>query len=297
MLAQVIVSPQTPGQIADLVVQCLGLGLLIIGGAGILSRRRFGSLFRLPEQSEHRIEPVHLLMGLLAFFFFPSAVNVMIVKMGLAPPPPASMPADYTPPAVQLWVGAVSRLLGILVLIAMTIPLFTEGRRGWGLRGDQLPADMGAATVAYLAFWPVCAGTVYVTRVIIELIHPGLPLPDHPSIEILQRPSTSSLTTALTVFEAALIAPVVEEMFFRGLVQPALARWWRSTWVSIVFCGLAFGAIHSTNVETVPALALFGIVLGFVYAKTRSLTAAILLHMLFNVKTLVWLWMERRWGG
>lgn len=297
MLAQFIVTPQTPGQIADLVVQCLGLGLLIIGGAIVLSRRRVGTLFHLPEQPVHRLEPLDLLIGLLAFFWIPSAVNLLVVKLGLAPPPPTSMPADWTPPVVQLWVGVISRLAAILVLIAIATRQFVNGHRGWGLRGDRLPADIGTAIVAYLAFWPVCAGTVYVTRVIIELVHPGMPLPDHPSIEILQKQGISGMTAALTVFEAAIIAPLVEEMFFRGLLQPALARWWRSNWVAIVFCGLAFGAIHSTNVETVPALALFGMVLGFVYARTRSLTAAIALHMLFNVKTLVWLWLEQSARG
>lgn len=293
MLAQFLVAPQTPAQIADLVVQCLGLGILIIGGAIILSQRRVAALVQLPPQPEHRLEPMDLLIGLLAFFWIPSAVNVLVVKLGFAPPPPASMPADWTPPDVQLWVSAVGRLIGVFVLIAIAARQFAGGARGWGLRVDRLVRDFGAAIVAYLAFWPICAGTVYVTRVIIEIVRPGMELPDHPSIDILQKQTTSWTTAALTVIEAAVIAPVVEEMFFRGLLQPALARWWRSTWVSIVFCGLAFGAIHSTNVETVPALALFGVVLGFVYAKTRSLTAAILLHMLFNVKTLVWLWIDR----
>lgn len=297
MLAQSIVPPQTPAQIADLIVQCLGLGLLIMGGAIILSKRRAAMVFGLPNQPVHRIEPVHLLLGLLAFFWIPSVVNLVVIKLGFAPPPPASMPADWTPPPVQLWVGAIAKLLGILLLIAITTPLFVDGRRGWGLHGDRIPADIGAAIAAYLAFWPVCAGVVYVTRVIIELVKPGTLLPGHPSIEILQRPDTPSIIVGLTVFEAAVIAPIIEELFFRGMVQPALARWWRSTWAAIVFCGLAFGAIHSTNVETVPALALFGMVLGFVYARTRSLTAAILLHMLFNVKTLVWLWMDRTLGS
>ncbi len=297
MLAQSVVPPQTPAQIADLIVQCLGLGLLIIGGAIVLSKRRAGVVFGLPAQPVHRIEPVHLLLGLLAFFWIPSAVNLLVVKLGFAPPPPTSMPDDWTPPAVQLWVGAIAKLLGILLLIAITTPLFVDGRRGWGLRGDKLPSDIGAAAVTYVAFWPICTGVMYATRAIIELMKPGAHLPDHPSIEILQRPDTPGLIAALTVFEAAVIAPVIEELFFRGMVQPALARWWRSTWAAILFCGLAFGAIHSRNVETVPALALFGIVLGYLYARTRSLTAAILLHMLFNTKTLVWLWMERALAG
>ena len=67
MLAQFLIVPQTPAQIADLIVQCLGLALLIIGGAIILSQRQFATLFRLPEQPVHQLEPIDLLMGLFAF--------------------------------------------------------------------------------------------------------------------------------------------------------------------------------------------------------------------------------------
>jgi len=297
MLADAFVAPQTPLQTADLVVQCAGLALLIFGGAVILSQRRFAALFHLPEAGEHRLEPTDLLLGLLAFFWIPSAAISILGKVGVATSAPTSAPAEWIPPnAAQLWAGVLGRLLGILLLIAVCTRRFIDGRRGWGLRFDRLPADVGIATISYLAFWPVCAGAVFVTRIIIEILQPGATFLDHPSIKLLRGPDTSQAAAVLTMLDAGLAAPLIEEMFFRGLLQPALARWWRSTWASILFCGTAFGAIHFTNVETVPALALFGVVLGFVYARTRSLTAAIALHMLFNIKTLVWLWMDRAWG-
>lgn len=296
MLAEFFIAPQTPSQTADLIVQCLGLAILTICGAVMLSQRRFAAFFQLPAQPQHQLEPTDILLGLLAFFWIPSAAMAVLARTGVVTSMPASAPEGWAPAATQVWVGLLGRSLGILLLIAVGVRRFVDGRRGWGLRFDRLPTDIGVATVSYLAFWPVCAGAVYVTVGIMELLQPGVTFRDHPSIELLRGRDTTQAAALLTMVDAGLAAPLIEELFFRGLLQPALARWWRSPWAAILFCGTAFGAIHYTNVETVPALALFGVVLGFVYARTRSLTATIALHMLFNIKTLVWLWLDRASG-
>ena len=49
-----------------------------------------------------------------------------------------------------------------------------------------------------------------------------------------------------------------------------------------------FGAIHYTQLPAVVPLAALGMILGYMYERTGSLGGPILLHMLFNVKTLIW---------
>lgn len=81
------------------------------------------------------------------------------------------------------------------------------------------------------------------------------------------------------------IAPVVEELSFRGLGFASV----RSAWgvaAAIVVTSLAFGLAHGL-VEALPVLTLFGLVLAVVRLRTDSLYPSILLHAVFNALALL----------
>jgi uncharacterized protein len=86
-------------------------------------------------------------------------------------------------------------------------------------------------------------------------------------------------------FTAAIAAPLFEETLFRGFLLPSLTRYMPS-WGAIGLSGLIFAVVHLSLSEVLP-LTMLGIVLGFVYAKTRNLLASMLLHSLWNTGTLV----------
>jgi uncharacterized protein len=86
-------------------------------------------------------------------------------------------------------------------------------------------------------------------------------------------------------FTAAIAAPLFEETLFRGFLLPSLTRYLPS-WGAICLSGLIFAVVHLSLSEVLP-LTMLGIVLGFVYAKTRNLLASMLLHSLWNTGTLV----------
>lgn len=81
------------------------------------------------------------------------------------------------------------------------------------------------------------------------------------------------------------VAPLVEERFFRGWLQPALAgalgerRYWAP-----VLTGLAFAVVHPAY-SFVPVLML-GLVNGFLMLRFRSLSACIVAHALHNALAL-----------
>jgi membrane protease YdiL (CAAX protease family) len=91
------------------------------------------------------------------------------------------------------------------------------------------------------------------------------------------------------IVTAAVLAPFAEELFFRGILLPALAGRFRSTWAATMVTAIAFGAMHYAVPQTVPALIALGLALGYVYLRTRSLTLSILIHMVFNAKSILWL--------
>jgi membrane protease YdiL (CAAX protease family) len=77
----------------------------------------------------------------------------------------------------------------------------------------------------------------------------------------------------------AVVAPIVEELTFRGLGYSLLARYGR--WAAIIGTGLAFGLAHGL-VEAFPFLAAFGIGLAYLRSRVDSVYPGMILHGLFN---------------
>jgi hypothetical protein len=97
--------------------------------------------------------------------------------------------------------------------------------------------------------------------------------------ELLQ--GVSGWPTTLVLFlTVAGVAPVFEELFFRGFLLPILARQNRMAWALLASAGL-FGAIH-LQPAGLPILATLGWVLGLAMRQTGSLRTPILLHACWN---------------
>ena len=92
---------------------------------------------------------------------------------------------------------------------------------------------------------------------------------------------------ALTIFflTASVMAPLYEEIMFRGFLLPSLTRY-LPVWGSIVLSGFLFAIAHLSLSEVLPLMTL-GIILGFVYTKSKNLLAPMLLHSLWNSGTLI----------
>lgn len=92
---------------------------------------------------------------------------------------------------------------------------------------------------------------------------------------------------ALAIFfiTASIAAPIFEEILFRGFLLSSLTRY-LPVWGSILVSGLIFAIAHLSLSEVLP-LTILGIILGFVYTRSRNLLASILLHSLWNSGTLL----------
>src|SRR5690606_28853719 len=84
-----------------------------------------------------------------------------------------------------------------------------------------------------------------------------------------------ALTIALVV-----IAPVVEELLFRGVLLPGLARSYGER-IGLVLSALFFGLLHGRPAEAVVAFAA-GLVLGALRLRSRSILPCIALHVGVN---------------
>jgi hypothetical protein len=86
-------------------------------------------------------------------------------------------------------------------------------------------------------------------------------------------------------FTASIAAPFFEEMMFRGFLLPSLTRYF-PVGGAILISGLIFAFAHLNLSEVLPLLVL-GMVLGFVYSRSRNLLSSMLLHSLWNSGTLL----------
>lgn len=89
----------------------------------------------------------------------------------------------------------------------------------------------------------------------------------------------------LAVLVVGLLAPVGEELFFRGYLQTRLRRAW-SPGPAIVVTALAFGVIHGEPVHGVLAFAL-GLYLGLLTERAESVVPAIICHAANNSVSVV----------
>ena len=116
--------------------------------------------------------------------------------------------------------------------------------------------------------------------------------------EDLSRPAQELADTAvgtwgplLFVLIVGIGAPIVEELFFRGLVLRSFEKRW-GPWVALVATSVWFGATHF-QVLQLAALVGVGLVLGLLVLRTGRLGLAIMAHMGFNLTTVaVLLWVK-----
>lgn len=162
--------------------------------------------------------------------------------------------------------------LGILLLIARGL----ERRSAFGLRSPaSWPRALGLALLALLAIYALSA--VYVAATDAD---PS----DEQGLVPAEWDSSRIIPFALFLLSVTVLAPVVEELTYRGLGFSLLAP--SGTWTAIVVTGLLFGAAHGLLVAF-PILAFFGIVVGWLRARTESVYPGMLLHGFFNALAVI----------
>lgn len=90
---------------------------------------------------------------------------------------------------------------------------------------------------------------------------------------------------ALLIVFLSVGAPIVEELFFRGLLLRSLARWLGPIG-GVIGSALVFGLAHFELLQ-LPALILFGLILGVLAQRSGRLGPGIVAHAAFNAVTVV----------
>ena len=82
-------------------------------------------------------------------------------------------------------------------------------------------------------------------------------------------------------FAIGLLAPICEEIVFRGAVLRVLLRWTSRHWLAIAVSALLFALVHA-NPAQMPHAFLVGLLLGWLYYRTDSILPGIVIHWVNN---------------
>jgi membrane protease YdiL (CAAX protease family) len=209
-----------------------------------------------------------VMLSLMAGWLVNLAVQLLV---------PEGLPID--PNLYTFVVNTVSFQVGALILI--TIFLRHHYVRWKEFLGLGLPGwwnAIGWGLVMGLAVLPFALGLNMLSLQLISLteVKPELQVP----IKILQVSVTLTQRMAF-VFSAVILAPIVEESLFRGILYPLIkqlgfpktALWGTS---------LLFALIHGNLMTFVP-LTFLALVLTAIYERTDRLIASIATHATFNI--------------
>jgi membrane protease YdiL (CAAX protease family) len=152
-------------------------------------------------------------------------------------------------------------------------------------RPDLLALRLPRPSLSRAAGFAVAAvAAIYVVEAIVSTI----PLPQSPGKEQGLAPThwepahAGAFAANMVLF--ALVAPIVEELTFRGLGQSLLS--FLGQWPSILIVGTTFGLAHGL-VEALLVLVPFGIALAWLRDRTKSVIPGMAVHGLFNAIALI----------
>lgn len=83
------------------------------------------------------------------------------------------------------------------------------------------------------------------------------------------------------ILTTVVFAPILEEMLFRGLILGSIREKQGRALPAVLISAVIFGVIHFNIPQGINAFAI-GIILGYIYVRTNSLAAVILIHAINN---------------
>jgi membrane protease YdiL (CAAX protease family) len=169
-------------------------------------------------------------------------------------------------------IGLAAEVLGYLIILGVM----------YWFAGSSGEPPLKAIRWNWPKRWPVFLGCGVALAAGFLSVGSLLPMPKEVPMDEFFR--TPRLAWLVSVFGVTM-APLLEELYFRGFLYPALGRWIGMA-SSIAVTGIAFGALHAVQLgfhwAPLLILASVGIVLTTVRAVTRSVASTLLMHVGYN---------------
>lgn len=168
---------------------------------------------------------------------------------------------------ITLW----SMVLGYAVTIAVFLGMHYVKIKTGRIERDRLWKTIGVAAL-------IALGWMFVEVGILQLVDADKLFADE--VEELEK-FGKIMTGPLGAIAVGILAPISEEIGFRGVLLGGLLRMRCGAWPAIVISALVFAFFHGTHIQLL-GTTVFGIIAGWLYWRTRSLIPSMIVHMVNN---------------
>lgn len=131
--------------------------------------------------------------------------------------------------------------------------------------------------------WLVLAVALAVVVTIFAILtyewYPPLFGNDSPQGDYMAAAMSGQRALVATLIAGAIVTPLGEELFFRGVVANVLGRY--AGWIGIVASACLFGIAHGLNI-VLPTALFTGLIAGFLFYRTGSIWPPLAMHMAIN---------------
>lgn len=258
-------------------MRLLAVGLIVLAGwiFTLFTKKRKFALAKAPNRP-NRINVTHL-AGLLLIYLLPGVIVAAISKYYLGREPGIHM---------SIYTNLASQGLLIAGCLAVGATVFNYGLvNGMGLRMRHWLRDSVYSVLMLLGSLPIVVGLLMVSMFVLEhMINRGL-LPEdvlgvNQMLQYLHYMGTGG--KALALISGVIMAPLAEELFFRGMLQSMLRQHLKRPWVAILLTSTIFAMLHAPIWKDVVPLFALSVALGYGYERFGRLLVPVLVHALFN---------------
>jgi membrane protease YdiL (CAAX protease family) len=200
-------------------------------------------------------------------------------------------------------VTSIGAVVTMVVMMFLAHIHFVRQLKGFGLNIKTIVKDFFMAIVNLLTAWPLILAAITVTILFAKLFSgKEYQMQQHQQLEMITEYPQLPLRIMI-VFAAVVIAPLLEEMLFRGFVQTTIRSYLgshfakrsqngvlfnirNSAWPAIAASSIFFAIMHEDPGHW-PALFVLGVCLGYSYEKSGSLFRPIFIHIFFNATSII----------
>ncbi len=224
-----------------------------------------------------------------------AAVLTLIVAFLLGPMPAAAAAQSGTDPAANSVTIPMPTLFILsmfmqAMLIGMVLAYLGLHRRldVVSLFGLRRLSPLKAAGLAVLIIVPTLVALNYISYYAIQLLQYLTSMELKPQTLVEKAPGITDPVARVLMFLALCVgAPLMEELIFRGVLFSVASKFIHPVY-AMVASSVFFGVIHNNLLVLIP-LTLLGMVLAYVYQRTRSLLVPVMMHSMFNAITFLFL--------